>query len=88
MQLLIVEDEVKLALYLQKGLREEGFTVDVANDGVTGLEAASQHRYDLIVLDGMLPGLDGLAVLAALRQSQSTPVLMLKLPRFDGHLTL
>ncbi|CAN7763060.1 heavy metal response regulator transcription factor [Pseudorhodoferax sp. LjRoot39] len=77
MQLLIVEDEVKLALYLQKGLREEGFTVDVANDGVTGLEAASQHRYDLIVLDGMLPGLDGLAVLAALRQSQSTPVLML-----------
>ncbi len=77
MQLLIVEDEVKLARYLQKGLREEGFAVDVAHDGVTGLEAASQHRYDLIVLDGMLPGLDGLAVLAALRQSQSTPVLML-----------
>lgn len=77
MQLLIVEDEVKLAQYLQKGLREEGFVVDVAHDGLTGLEAASQHRYDLIVLDGMLPGLDGLAVLAALRQSQSTPVLML-----------
>lgn len=77
MQILIIEDEIKLAQYLQKGLREEGFTVDMAHDGVTGLEAASLHRYDLIVLDGMLPGLDGLAVLAALRQGQQTPVLML-----------
>ena len=77
MQLLIIEDETKLALYLQKGLREEGFAVDVAHDGVTGLEAASLNRYDLIVLDGMLPGLDGFAVLAALRQSQQTPVMML-----------
>ncbi|CAN7476177.1 heavy metal response regulator transcription factor [Pseudorhodoferax sp. LjRoot39] len=77
MQLLVIEDETKLAQYLQKGLREEGFAVDVANDGVTGLEAAVQHAYDLIVLDGMLPGLDGLAVLAALRQSRQTPVLML-----------
>lgn len=77
MQILIIEDEVKLASYLQKGLREEGFTVDMAHDGVSGLEAASMHRYDLILLDGMLPGLDGLAVLAALRQSQQTPVLML-----------
>lgn len=77
MQILIIEDEVKLALYLQKGLREEGFSVDVAHDGVTGLEAASLHHYDLIILDGMLPGLDGLAVLAALRQSQQMPVLML-----------
>lgn len=77
MQILIIEDEVKLSLYLQKGLREEGFTVDMAHDGVSGLEAASMHRYDLILLDGMLPGLDGLAVLAALRQSQQTPVLML-----------
>jgi two-component system copper resistance phosphate regulon response regulator CusR len=77
MQLLIIEDEVKLAQYLQKGLREEGYSVDVAHNGVTGLEAASLHRYDLILLDGMLPGLDGLAVLAAVRQSQQTPVLML-----------
>jgi heavy metal response regulator len=77
MQLLVIEDETKLALYLQKGLREEGFAVDLAHDGVTGLEAAAQHAYDLIVLDGMLPGLDGLAVLAALRQSRQTPVLML-----------
>ena len=77
MQILIIEDEIKLARYLQTGLREEGFAVDMAHDGVTGLAAASQHRYDLVVLDGMLPGLDGLAVLAALRQSQQTPVLML-----------
>jgi len=77
MQLLVIEDETKLAQYLQKGLREEGFAVDVAHDGVTGLEAAVQHAYDLVVLDGMLPGLDGFAVLAALRQSRQTPVLML-----------
>ncbi|MGC3987142.1 MAG: heavy metal response regulator transcription factor [Pseudorhodoferax sp.] len=77
MQLLVIEDEAKLAQYLHKGLREEGFAVDVAHDGVTGLEAALQHAYDLVVLDGMLPGLDGFAVLAALRQSRQTPVLML-----------
>jgi heavy metal response regulator len=77
MQLLIIEDETKLAQYLQKGLQEEGFVVDVASNGVAGLEAASLNRYDLIVLDGMLPGLDGFAVLAALRQSQQTPVMML-----------
>ena len=77
MQLLVIEDETKLAQYLHKGLREEGVAVDVAHDGVTGLEAALQHAYDLVVLDGMLPGLDGFAVLAALRQSRQTPVLML-----------
>ncbi|WP_189685887.1 heavy metal response regulator transcription factor [Pseudorhodoferax aquiterrae] len=77
MQLLVIEDESKLAQYLHQGLREEGFAVDVAHDGVTGLAAALQHAYDLVVLDGMLPGLDGFAVLAALRQSRQTPVLML-----------
>ncbi|GHC73681.1 DNA-binding response regulator [Pseudorhodoferax aquiterrae] len=73
----MIEDESKLAQYLHQGLREEGFAVDVAHDGVTGLAAALQHAYDLVVLDGMLPGLDGFAVLAALRQSRQTPVLML-----------
>ncbi|MFZ5520663.1 MAG: heavy metal response regulator transcription factor [Pseudomonadota bacterium] len=77
MKLLVIEDEVKLAGYLQKGLSEEGFVVDVAHDGVDGLHLASQADYDLVVLDGMLPGIDGLAVLAALRQSKDTPVLML-----------
>ena len=77
MRLLVVEDEVKLAAYLRKGLTEEGFVVDVAHDGVDGLHLAMEYDYDLLVLDAMLPGIDGLGVLAALRQSKQTPVLML-----------
>lgn len=77
MKILVVEDEIKLADYLAKGLAEEGFVVDVAHNGVDGLHLASELDYDLIVLDGMLPGIDGLAVLAALRQTKQTPVLML-----------
>lgn len=77
MKILVVEDEIKLADYLNKGLAEEGFTVDVAHNGIDGLHLASEMDYDLIVLDGMLPGIDGLAVLAALRQTKQTPVLML-----------
>jgi len=77
MKLLVVEDEVKLAEYLRKGLSEEGYTVDVAPTGIDGLHMASEVDYDLLILDGMLPGIDGLAVLAALRQSKQTPVLML-----------
>ena len=77
MRLLVVEDEVKLAAYLHKGLTEEGFVVDVAHNGVDGLHLAMEYDYDLLVLDAMLPGIDGLGVLAALRQSKQTPVLML-----------
>ena len=77
MRLLLVEDEAKLGEYLCKGLAEEGYTVDVAVNGIDGLHLAMEMDYDLIVLDGMLPGIDGFAVLAALRQSKSTPVLML-----------
>ncbi|SDM51891.1 heavy metal response regulator [Oryzisolibacter propanilivorax] len=77
MKLLIVEDEVKLAEYLRKGLAEEGYVVEVAHNGVDGLHMAMEGAYDLIVLDGMLPGIDGMGVLAALRQSKQTPVLML-----------
>jgi heavy metal response regulator len=77
MRLLVVEDEVKLAAYLHKGLTEEGFVVDVAHNGVDGLHLAMECDYDLLVLDAMLPGIDGLGVLAALRQSKQTPVLML-----------
>ncbi len=77
MKILVIEDEIKLADYLRKGLTEEGFVVDVAHDGIDGLHLATELAYDLIVLDGMLPGIDGLAVLAALRQSRQTPVLML-----------
>ena len=77
MRLLVVEDELKLAAYLHKGLTEEGFVVDVAHNGVDGLHLAMECDYDLLVLDAMLPGIDGLSVLAALRQSKQTPVLML-----------
>ena len=77
MKLLVVEDEVKLAEYLRKGLTEEGYVVDVAHNGVDGLHLAMEADYDLLVLDGMLPGIDGLGLLAALRQSKQTPVLML-----------
>ncbi|MDB3935314.1 heavy metal response regulator transcription factor [Granulosicoccus sp.] len=77
MKLLVVEDEIKLAHYLQKGLSEEGFAVDVAHSGVDGLHMALTGFYDAIVLDRMLPGLDGLALLTALRSKKSTPVIML-----------
>ncbi|WP_137922423.1 heavy metal response regulator transcription factor [Hydrogenophaga sp. 2FB] len=77
MKLLVIEDEVKLAEYLRKGLQEAGFVVDLAHNGIDGLHLAMECDYDLIVLDGMLPGLDGLGLLAALRQSKRTRVLML-----------
>ncbi|MEO3713741.1 heavy metal response regulator transcription factor [Roseateles flavus] len=77
MKLLVIEDEVKLAEYLHKGLSEEGYVVDLAHTGIDGLHLASTGDYDLLILDGMLPGIDGLAVLTALRQSKQTPVLML-----------
>ncbi len=77
MKLLVVDDEVKLAQYLQKGLSEEGYVVDVTHNGIDALHLAMEGSYDLIILDSMLPGVDGLAVLTALRQSKQTPVLML-----------
>ena len=77
MKLLVIEDEIKLAEYLQKGLSEEGFVVDMAHNGIDGLHLATEQAYDLIVLDGMLPGIDGMSLLAALRSRRRTPVLML-----------
>jgi heavy metal response regulator len=77
MKILVIEDEKKLASYLQKGLSSEGFVVDVANNGIDGLHLATEGHYELIILDGMLPDLDGLGVLAALRQTMNIPVLML-----------
>ena len=80
MKLLVIEDEDKLGEYLRGGLTQEGFVVDLVRDGVDGLHQASESAYDLVLLDGVLPGIDGLAVLAALRQQDHTrtlPVLML-----------
>ena len=77
MHVLIVEDEPKLAAYLGSGLEGEGWTVDLAPDGLEGLQRALDGAHDVVVLDRMLPGLDGLAVLKALRTRRRTPVLML-----------
>ena len=78
MRVLVVEDEKRLAAALQRGLRAEGFTVDVAHDGNQGLWLALEHSYDVVVLDIMLPGLNGYRVCARLRSAGSdTPILML-----------
>ena len=77
MRVLVIEDEAKLSEYLKKGLTENGFVVDVASNGIDGKHLALEGEYDLIVLDVMLPGIDGFGVLSALRQKRVTPVLML-----------
>lgn len=77
MHLLVVEDEEKLGDYLRKGLVESGFNVDLARDGNQGLALAQTGNYDAVVLDIMLPGLDGFKVLQELRKSSPVPVLML-----------
>lgn len=77
MKILLIEDEVRAAAYLQQGLTENSYTVEVAYTGTDGLHAAVNGDHDLIVLDIMLPGIDGFAVLSALRTSKQTPVLML-----------
>lgn len=69
MKILVVEDEVKTASFLKKGLRENGFTVDVAHDGKEGLSLATSGDYDLIILDVMLPERDGWWVLTELRKA-------------------
>jgi two-component system copper resistance phosphate regulon response regulator CusR len=77
MRLLVIEDEKKAGEYLKKGLEESGFTVDVAANGIDGLHHALEEAYDLVVLDVMLPGIDGWEVLRRLRAKKDTPVLLL-----------
>ncbi len=77
MRILIVEDEAKTAAYLSKGLTEHGYVVDIAANGIEGLHLATSGPYDLILLDVMLPGLDGWAVLDGIRRQRQTPVLFL-----------
>ncbi len=77
MRILIVEDEPKTGDYLRKGLQENGYIVDLARDGTDGLHLAMQEDYDLIVLDVMLPGMDGWEVLKKLRETKATAVLFL-----------
>jgi two-component system copper resistance phosphate regulon response regulator CusR len=77
MRLLVIEDERKAGEYLKKGLEESGFTVDIACNGIDGLHLALEDDYELIVLDVMLPGIDGWTVLKKLRAKKETPVLFL-----------
>ncbi|GAB2904829.1 heavy metal response regulator transcription factor [Paralcaligenes ginsengisoli] len=77
MKILIIEDELKTADYLHKGLTEQGCAVDLAHDGIDGQHLALHHDYDVIVLDVMLPGQDGFSLLRALRAVKQTPVIML-----------
>ena len=78
MRLLVVEDEKKVASFIKKGLQEEGYAVDLASDGKTGLTMGLDGVHDLIILDINLPRMDGLSVLQELRKRKvTTPVLLL-----------
>jgi two-component system copper resistance phosphate regulon response regulator CusR len=76
-KILLVEDEPRAAQYIRQGLAESGYSVDVAHNGTDGLDAAVNGDHDLVILDVMLPGIDGFAVLSALRTARQVPVLML-----------
>ena len=77
MKILVIEDEPRLARNLAKAMREEGYVVELADNGSDGLFLAESQDFDALVLDVMLPGLDGWTVLDRLRRSKRTPVLML-----------
>lgn len=78
MRILVVEDEKKVASFIKRGLEEEGFAVDLAHDGEEGVTMASGRSYDLILMDLMLPKMDGLSAIKTLRQEKiHTPVLCL-----------
>jgi two-component system copper resistance phosphate regulon response regulator CusR len=77
LKILVIEDEPKAAEYLRQGLSESGYTVELAFNGTDGLHAATTGDHNLVILDVMLPGIDGFAVLSALRTAKQIPVLML-----------
>ena len=78
MRVLVIEDDQEAAAYMAKGLKEQGYVVDHAATGPDGLALATAETYDLLIVDRMLPGMDGLVVVEALRKSDNqTPVLFL-----------
>ncbi|MBY5927317.1 MULTISPECIES: heavy metal response regulator transcription factor [Halomonas] len=77
MRILVVEDEIKTADYLHKGLSESGYRVDVAHDGLAGQQRIRSEHFDLIILDVMLPGMNGWQLLQFIRSRWQTPVLFL-----------
>lgn len=76
-RILIVEDEIKIARFLELELKHEGYEVDQSHDGREGLDKALDKEFDLIILDVMLPSMNGIEVLRRLRQSSEVPVIML-----------
>jgi two-component system OmpR family response regulator len=82
MRILVIEDDNKIGSFIQKGFREAGFTVDLADDGSTGLSLFLENRYDAAVVDIMLPSPDGLTIIETIRQQGiHTPVLILSAKR-------
>jgi two-component system response regulator MprA len=77
LRILVIEDEERIRQFLQRGLSYEGYRVDVAEDGTTGLDIARDHPPDLVLLDVMLPGMDGIEVCRRLRAGGDVPILML-----------
>ena len=78
MKILIVEDDRKIASFVEKGLKEQGYIIDICHDGDQGLDFVMGESYDVILLDIMLPGRDGLSILRALREQKNTvPVILL-----------
>ncbi len=78
MRVLVIEDDIETGRYLVKGLSESGYTVDHAEDGPQGVLLATGKPYDVLIVDRMLPGLDGLSIIEALRKNgNTTPVLIL-----------
>lgn len=77
MKILIIEDELNVASFIKKGLEEQSFVVDVAYDGQAGKQLAMQNQYDLILLDVVLPNINGLQLCAQIRQFSNVPILML-----------
>jgi len=78
MRILVIEDEVKIAQFIKRGLKEEGYAVDVAGDGEEGHFMLSSNDYDAIILDLMLPKIDGLTLCSTLRkEGNQTPIIML-----------
>lgn len=77
MKLLLVEDEIKTVDYLKRGLSEQGYNVDIAMNGLDGLHLAGTGQYEAIILDIMLPDLDGISLLKSIRPTNHTPVIML-----------
>ena len=83
MRILIIEDSVRLADTIADALRDENYIVDIANDGLQGYENAASGIYDMLILDLMLPGIDGFEICKQIREEKNTPILMVSAKKDD-----